>query len=72
MLTGYGRMITREEVVLIENAEAAMRMNAQGTLDDLARSTGGFLVANTNDPRTLIERVSEDVRAYYEVSYRLH
>jgi VWFA-related protein len=69
MLTGYGRMITREEVVLIENAEAAMRMNAQGTLDDLARSTGGFLVANTNDPRTLIERVSEDVRAYYEVSY---
>ncbi|UCF38754.1 MAG: VWA domain-containing protein, partial [Acidobacteriota bacterium] len=69
MLTGLGRFVTRDETMIDEYAETAIRMNGTGTLDDIARSTGGFLVANTNDPRELIEQVSEDIRTYYEVAY---
>jgi VWFA-related protein len=70
MLTGFGRMVTREETLIDQHAETGIRMNGYGTLDELARSTGGFLVANTNDPGRLIERVSEDIRTYYEATYR--
>ena len=44
-------------------------MNAQGNLQNVAESTGGFLVANTNDLRSGLERVAADLRSYYEVAY---
>ncbi len=69
MLTGLGRMVTRDETLIDQYAETAIRLNGYGTLDNLARSTGGFLLANTNDPRELIARVGEDIRSYYEVAY---
>jgi VWFA-related protein len=47
----------------------ALRLNRQGVLRDLAESTGGFLVAETNDLRPGLERVVSDLRAYYEVGY---
>ena len=47
----------------------ALRLNRQGVLSDLAESTGGFLVAETNDLRRGLERVVSDLRAYYEVGY---
>lgn len=70
MLLGVGHFVTRDETLIDEYAETSLRLSAHGTLDDLARSTGGFLVANTNDPRALIDRVSEDIRSYYEVAYK--
>jgi VWFA-related protein len=36
---------------------------------ELAESTGGFLIANTNDTAKPMHRVMEDVRAHYELSY---
>ena len=50
-------------------AQDALRLNRQGVLRDLAESTGGFLVAETNDLRPGLERVMADLRAYYEVGY---
>jgi len=47
----------------------AVFMNAQGNLQDLADSTGGFLVANTNDLRPGLARVASDLRSYYEIAY---
>ncbi len=52
-----------------EMAQDALRLNRQGVLRDLAESTGGFLVAETNDLRPGLERVVADLRAYYEVGY---
>jgi hypothetical protein len=43
--------------------------NVQEALRELAESTGGFLIANTNDTGKLA-RVMEDVDTHYEISYR--
>jgi VWFA-related protein len=61
--------VTREQVLSLENAESALRMDVQGVLADLAESTGGRLIANTNDVRHGIERAVGDLRGYYEVVY---
>ena len=53
----------------LEMSQDATRLNRQGVLRDLAESTGGFLVAETNDLRPGLERVMADLRAYYEVGY---
>jgi len=44
--------------------------NVQESLRDLAESTGGFLIANTNNTDKLLARVMEDVDTHYELSYR--
>lgn len=64
-----GRAVTREQVMAAEDAEASLRMNVQGTLEDLAKSTGGFLIANTNDFRGGMTRIREDIATYYELAY---
>ena len=45
------------------------KANGQNTLAELAESTGGFLIANTNDFRDPLRKVSEDIETYYEVTY---
>ena len=44
--------------------------NTQEALRELAESTGGFLIANTNNTDKLLARVMEDVDTHYEISYR--
>ena len=61
--------VTREEATILDNAEAAIRMDPIATLGDLATSTGGLLIANTNDVRAGIARAVGDLRGYYEVAY---
>jgi VWFA-related protein len=58
-----------EGMLAADTALDALRLNRQGVLRDLAESTGGFLVAETNDLRPGLERVVSDLRAYYEVGY---
>lgn len=43
--------------------------NTQLALQELAVRTGGFAVANTNELAKPMERVMEDIRTHYEVSY---
>jgi VWFA-related protein len=69
LLFGYGKAVTREQVMAIENAEASLKMNLQGTLADLAESTGGVLIANSNDVRPAVRQIREDLQIYYEASY---
>lgn len=45
------------------------KANTQDTLANLAQSTGGFLIANTNDFRDQLKKVSEDIETYYQVTY---
>jgi hypothetical protein len=43
--------------------------NRQGNMQELAESTGGFAVLNTNQIAEPMQRVMEDIRAHYELSY---
>jgi hypothetical protein len=52
-----------------ETAESALGANTQGKLEELAVSTGGFLIANSNDLRKGLEKVSADLASYYEIAY---
>jgi VWFA-related protein len=61
--------VTREEVMISEHAEESIRMNTQEALADLAQSTGGLLIANTNDLRSGMHKVGEDIQSHYEVAY---
>jgi VWFA-related protein len=61
--------VSKEEVMMHETAESALRLNVKGTLADFAEGTGGFLVANTNDFKKGAEQLAHDLSGYYEVSY---
>ncbi|MGA2273905.1 MAG: VWA domain-containing protein [Bryobacteraceae bacterium] len=52
-----------------ETVMTSLAANPQQALANLADSTGGFLIANTNDVTKPLHEVMEDVRAHYELSY---
>jgi len=64
-----GEAVTRDEVMLSENAENAIQSSPQNSLAALAGNTGGVLVANTNDLQRGLRSVSEDIRSHYELVY---
>ncbi len=64
-----GRAVTREDVLAPEVAQDAITLNVQGMLGALAESTGGRLIANSNDVSTGLDRALADLSAYYEVTY---
>jgi VWFA-related protein len=61
--------VTPEQIKAMDNAESSILKNAQQNLASLAESTGGFLVANTNDLRSPMRRVAAELSSYYEISY---
>ncbi|MBV9301189.1 MAG: VWA domain-containing protein [Acidobacteriaceae bacterium] len=52
-----------------DTAIDAGKANTQNTLAELAGSTGGFLIANTNDFRGPLQRAVDDIETYYEITY---
>lgn len=60
----------KQEFRSFDRALDSLRANAQYALVELAESTGGFLLANTNDFRGAMDRLSEEFRTYYEITYR--
>jgi VWFA-related protein len=64
---GGGSML--EQMKFGETLQDTLRLNLQGNLNDLAESTGGILIANTNDLRPGLERIATDLRNHYEVAY---
>jgi VWFA-related protein len=58
-----------EEVLNDELVLTSLRANTQSTLRELAESTGGVMVANTNDLGKGLERVTSDLASYYEIAY---
>lgn len=60
---------TVQEVMASDNAEASARANVQEPIRDLAESTGGFLIADSNDLRAPLRHVNEEISSYYEVSF---
>jgi VWFA-related protein len=61
--------VTRDQVFALDTAEESLRLNPQGNLRELAESTSGFLVANTNDLAAGLGRIRDDIGAYYQVTF---
>jgi hypothetical protein len=61
--------VTTDQMKASDNAETAGRSNMQLPLRDLAESTGGFLIGDSNDLRVPLRHVNEEISSYYEVSY---
>ena len=53
----------------MERNEDMLQLNPESGLGQLASETGGFLVRDTNDARADFERITEEMRFHYVVSY---
>ncbi len=62
---GGGRPLTE----LLERNEDVLRRNPRASLGTLAQETGGIYFENTNDLRTGVGRIEEDLRNYYLLGY---
>ena len=61
--------VSRGEAMAADTGLDAIRANPQQSLRELAESTGGFLVANTNDLRLPVRRIAQETARYYEITY---
>jgi VWFA-related protein len=64
-----GEAVTIDQAKIFDNAESSIRRNTQNTLNELAESTGGFSITNTNDLRKPLQRIASELGRYYEVTY---
>lgn len=62
--------VTRSEAMVFDQGMDAIRGNVQAALGELAEGTGGALIANTNDLRTGLRKVNEEISSFYEISYQ--
>jgi VWFA-related protein len=58
-----------EEVQNDDLVLSSLGANTQSTLRELAESTGGVMIANTNDLGKGLDRVTADLSSYYEIAY---
>jgi VWFA-related protein len=63
--TGF---VSVDQAQVFDRSEGAVQANIQNALDALTHDTGGFY-ANTNDFRSPVRRVLEEVNFHYEVTY---
>lgn len=61
--------VTTDQMKAADTYEVAGRANMELALRDLAESTGGFLIGDSNDLRQPLHHVNEEISSYYEVSY---
>lgn len=52
-----------------DDIQLSTSSNKQLAMEELAESTGGFAVTNTNEIALPMQRVMEDIRTHYEVAY---
>jgi len=68
-MTKRGGPVTRSEATVLEHAEQSIAMNPHLAPMKLAEDTGGFLIANLNDTGKIVQRLSEEINTYYELTY---
>lgn len=64
-----GPATTFEQARGVDTALESMNANSQTALMDLAGSTGGTFISDSNDLRKPMVKLAEDVNSYYEVNY---
>jgi VWFA-related protein len=60
---------SKNSALALDNAENSGRSNSQLRIRDLAESTGGFLIGESNDLKAPLRKVNEEISSYYEVTY---
>ena len=53
----------------LERNEDLLRLDPRSGLGQLANETGGFLIHDTNDLKAGLQRIDDDMRAYYVLTY---
>jgi len=61
--------ISIDQARATDSAMDAGKGDTQQTIRMLAEQTGGVLIANSNDFRAPIRKISEDVQSFYEITY---
>lgn len=61
--------VTREQVMSADTAEVAVKTNNFTALADLAASTGGLLIADSNDLSGPMTKIAEEISTHYEITY---
>ena len=69
MANDGSQAVRPDEAKLFDTSIESTRANTQNTLANLAESTGGMLIANTNDVGTPLHKLAEDIQTYYEIGY---
>jgi VWFA-related protein len=64
-----GAHATEDQMKASDTTETAGRANMQLSIRDLAESTGGFLIGDSNDLRVPLRHVNEEISSYYEIAY---
>lgn len=64
-----GESVTPDQAKVFDTLRDSIHANRQQSLDELSTSTGGFLIANTNDYRVPFRKLAEDIQTYYELAY---
>lgn len=64
-----GGALSRDAMTTFETGESSIRLNKLNTLNELATNTGGFLIANTNNLKEPLKRITNDLDGYYEAFY---
>ena len=64
--------VTKEEIMAADTAETSGRANTRLPIRDLAESTGGFLIGDSNDLRAPLRKVNEEISSYYELTFNPH
>ncbi len=64
--------VTKDEVFAMDRSETSGRANVQIAIRDLAESTGGFLIGDSNDLRGPLRKVIEEIGSYYELTFDPH
>ena len=67
--TADGGGVSKGQMMASDTAESASRNNTEIPLRDLAESTGGFLVGDSNNLSVPLRQVNEEISSYYEISY---
>jgi VWFA-related protein len=68
-ITSRDGRVSMGQIMAADRVENAMRSNVQAPLAEMSEGTGGFLIGDTNDLRTALRKVNEEVNSYYEVYY---
>src|SRR5207245_1462430 len=69
MANDGSQAIRPDQAKIFDTGIESTRANTQNTLANLAESTGGMLIANTNDLGTPLHKLAEDIQTYYEIGY---
>ncbi|HEY3744344.1 MAG TPA: VWA domain-containing protein [Bryobacteraceae bacterium] len=63
------RPVSADDAQSFDRARDATMANPQVALEELSKSTGGIFIANSNDLRGPLRKVTEEINTYYEITY---